>query len=344
MPASSVDVVRPAFDHMVQQLFRPFRLGQWIRLAFTGLLAGELGTSGGCSFQLPWRPSNRPDRFLAQGVAPMNLLWVVGIAALVVLSLVLLVALVYVSSRMRFVLFDSVIARECHIARFWRSRSGPAFRYFVFQLFLLAAVVGGIAFFASIAAIIAFGTGWFRNPRQYILPVILIAAVFLVFLAAFLIIAFAISVLTKDFVVPQMAVEEVTVTEGWNRLWSMLLAEKAGYAGYIGLKIVLTIAGVVAVGIAAFVLVLALLIPVGLVGVVAVVSARAVGIGWNVLTISVAILVGCIVVAALIFGVLLISVPSIVFFPAYSIYFLAARYPALNTVLYPPASPDGVSL
>jgi hypothetical protein len=37
----------------------------------------------------------------------------------------------------------------------------------------------------------------------------------------------------------------------------------------------------------------------------------------------------------------LISVPAIVFFPAYSIYFFAARYPALSAVLYPapPAPP-----
>jgi hypothetical protein len=46
----------------------------------------------------------------------------------------------------------------------------------------------------------------------------------------------------------------------------------------------------------------------------------------------------------------LISVPVTVFFPAYSIYFFAARYPALSAVLYPappapptPAIPPGSS-
>jgi hypothetical protein len=32
----------------------------------------------------------------------------------------------------------------------------------------------------------------------------------------------------------------------------------------------------------------------------------------------------------------LIAVPAIVFFPAYSIYFFAARYRPLSLVLYPP--------
>ena len=105
------------------------------------------------------------------------------------------------------------------------------------------------------------------------------------------------------------------------------------------MKIVLTIAVTIAEGIAALIVVLALLIPIGFVALVVVLGARAIGIAWNVFTISVAIVAGCIVLAAVIFGVLLISVPVIVFFPAYSIYFFATRYPALSTVLYPPAPP-----
>jgi hypothetical protein len=36
----------------------------------------------------------------------------------------------------------------------------------------------------------------------------------------------------------------------------------------------------------------------------------------------------------------LVSVPVIVFFPAYSIYFFAARYPALEAMLHPVAAPQ----
>jgi hypothetical protein len=339
MPASAVDVIRPAFDHTVRQLFKPFRLGQWVRLAITGLLAGELGTPGGCSAQIPWRPPNRSDQLLAQAVIPRGGLWFAAIVLLVLLALVLVIALIYISSRMRFVLFDSVVAKECNIRRYWAQRSGPAFRYFAFQLLLIMAITSGVAFFASIAAIIAFLTGWLRNPRQHVIPLILVGTVFFLFIAAFLIIAFLVAVLTKDFVVPQMALEDLTVAEGWRRLWFRLMSEKGGFAGYVGMKIVLTIAATIAEGIAALIVVLALLIPIGFVALIVVLGARAIGIAWNVFTISVAIVAGCIVLAAVIFGVLLISVPVIVFFPAYSIYFFATRYPALSTVLYPPAPP-----
>jgi hypothetical protein len=343
MPVSAVDVIRPAFDHTVRQLFKPFRLGQWVRLAFTGLLAGELGTSGGCSFQIPWRPPNRSDQFLGQVLIPRTGLWFVAIALLALLALVLVIALIYISSRMRFVLFDSVVAKECHIRRYWAQRGAPAFRYFAFQLLLVLAVAGGLAFFGSIAAIIAFGTGWLRNPRQHLVPLILMGIVIVFFVAAFLVVVFLVSVLTKDFVVPQMALEDLPVAEGWRRLWSRLMTEKGGYAGYVGMKIVLAIAATIGVGVATLIFVLALLIPVGIVAIIAVFSARAIGIAWNVFTITVAIVAGSVVLAAVIFGVLLISVPVVVFFPAYSIYFFAARYPSLSAVLYPPSLPPEIA-
>ena len=138
MPASAVDVIRPAFEHTVRQLFKPFRFGQWVRLAFTGLLAGELGSSGGCSFRFPWRPPSRSGQFLAQAVPRIGLLWFVAIAILVLLAIVLLIAFMYISSRMRFVLFDSVVAKECHIRRYWAQRGDPALRYFLFQLLIFS--------------------------------------------------------------------------------------------------------------------------------------------------------------------------------------------------------------
>jgi hypothetical protein len=49
----------------------------------------------------------------------------------------------------------------------------------------------------------------------------------------------------------------------------------------------------------------------------------------------VAVVVGSILLAGFLYLISLISVPLIVFFPAYSIYFFAARYPALSAVLYP---------
>jgi hypothetical protein len=133
---SAVDVIGPAFDRMKQQLFKPFRMSQWLRLAITGLLAGEMGAGGGCSFRSPFNPS-RPRRPLPPFVSGgRGLIVVLAIGLLIVLGIALGIALIYISSRMRFVLFDSVIAGQCRIRAFWSRRGEPALRYFVWQIVL----------------------------------------------------------------------------------------------------------------------------------------------------------------------------------------------------------------
>jgi hypothetical protein len=144
-------------------------------------------------------------------------------------------------------------------------------------------------------------------------------------------------VLTKDFVVPEMALENISAIEGWRRLLPMLKSEKGSYAGYIGMKIVMALGAAVVVGIVTLIVILILLIPVGGFGVIAVLAGKTAGLTWNLYTISLAVVVGCIVLAVILYVVSLISVPAIVFFPAYSIYFFASRYPALDALLRPPA-------
>src|SRR5437762_11960136 len=46
VPVSATDSITLAFEHTKRQLFKPFRFGQSVRLAFVGLLAGELGSGG----------------------------------------------------------------------------------------------------------------------------------------------------------------------------------------------------------------------------------------------------------------------------------------------------------
>jgi hypothetical protein len=133
-----------------------------------------------------------------------------------------------------------------------------------------------------------------------------------------------------------MALEGISAFEGWSRLWKMVQGEKGGYAGYAGMKLLLSIGAAFAVGIVAIILIVILLIPIGGLGAITMLSGAAAGLTWNVLTITLAVVAGCIFLLLLFYGVSLISVPAIVFFPAYSIYFFAGRYPLLGSLIYPP--------
>jgi hypothetical protein len=140
-------------------------------------------------------------------------------------------------------------------------------------------------------------------------------------------------VLTKDFVVPQMALENISPLEGWRRLLQMMDAEKARYAGYIGMKILLMVAALILMTIVTIIIVLVYLIPTGILALLAFLIGKGIGLTWNPLTVGFSLMSGIVALAFLLYLLLLLNVPPAVFFPAFSIYFLAARYPALDARL-----------
>lgn len=343
MPISAVDAISPAFEHARQQLTRPFRASQWAKLGLVGLLAGEMSSGGGgCnpgSFQMPTHPNNS-QRLLESALPTANpMLYASLIAVLIIAGLVLLVLFLYVNSVMRFVLFDSVVTRECRIWQSWSRRQGPGRRFFVWQILLALASIVCLTILVGIPAGFAFLVGWFKDPKEHMIPLILGGmALFFVFLF-FVVVQLVIHVMTKDFVVPQMAMEEISAIEGWRRLWPQVKREKGGYGGYIGMKIVMAIGAAIILGIVSAIVILLFAIPIGGLGAIAVIAGMTAGLTWNLYTITLAVVVGTIALFALLYVISLISVPAVVFFPAYSIYFFASRYPALDALIHPAPPP-----
>jgi hypothetical protein len=345
-PISAADAINPALQHAKQQLLEPLRFSQWWRLAFVGGLAGEMSSGGGCnsSFKLP--PMHHPsaeEHFLNAGLPPLlphnSAMLLALLPFLVVLGFALLVLFLYISSVMRFMLFDSIITRECHIRQGWARRKHHGLRLFLFQLVLMLLTFAAFFLLIGIPLACAWTLGWFKNPREYVVQLVLGGVCLLSLVLALAVLSAVVHVMTKDFVVPQMALEDISAVEGWRRLWSSLKAEKLGYLGYIGMKIVLAIGASLVLGIVAVLVLLVLLLPVGGLGVAAVLAAKTAGLTWNFQTIMLAAAAGSIVLAVFLFVMSLISVPATVFFPAYSIYFFAPRYSPLASLLWPQTSP-----
>jgi hypothetical protein len=348
LPISAPDAINPAFRHTQEQLFRPFRFGQWARLGLVGFLAGEMGSTGSCNynFNLPMNthyPQSQ-QTFLAPNwpaqLANHTALFTGMALAVIAIGFVLLVLFTYIGSVMRFILFDSIIARECRIRAGWARRKSPGLRLFWWQIVFMLASSAAILIVIGVPVACAWGAGWFAHAREHVLGLVLSGIGLFLVLFVLVVCLAVIQVMTKDFVVPQMALEDISAVEGWRRLWMLLKAEKGGYAGYIGMKLVLAIGAAVAVTILALIVVFAVLIPIGGVGIVAFLAGKAAGWTWNFYTIMAAVFLGCIALAIILFVLSLISVPVIVFFPAYSIYFFAQRYPPLASLLWPqPSAP-----
>jgi hypothetical protein len=160
---------------------------------------------------------------------------------------------------------------------------------------------------------------------------------FLPFLAVFFVFSLfmlLVAVLTKDFVVPVMAIDGVGVIEGWRRLLAMMKTDAANYAGYIGMKIVLAIGSGIIFSIVVGIVVVILMIPGAIVGVAAFLAVKGAGLAWNAVTLTLAVVVGTLLLGALLYVVAFVCAPVAIFFPAYAMYFLADRYPGLHAQLY----------
>jgi hypothetical protein len=348
LPISAVDCVQPALQHTREQVFTRFRFGQWSRLALVGILAAELHV-GGCGFgnlgsSWPHTPHKNQSDLLPSSSVPFNWpglnpahvsndiaqfigLIVVGIFAFLLLGFVFM----YINSVFRFILFDSVLRRQCSISEGWQKWRRAGGRFFLWQIVYLISTWLFLAVLVGVPLALALAAGWTTNLKEHIgrmiVGVILLVGLFLVFVLT----AAVVQVLAKDFLVPIMALDDLDFADGWHRLIAMIGREKGKFAIYLLLKLVLSIAAGILFSIIAIIPMLLVVVP----GVVAVLAGRAAGMGWNVTTISLTIILGSLLVFLLIYLVALVCVPATVFFPAYALYFLSSRYPALDALLHP---------
>jgi hypothetical protein len=345
---SAVDVIGSAFEHTRKQLSEPFQIKQWLRLAVLGLATGEISSGGGCSnfrglSQLPGHLPHRSDNFLDAGTGLSGLgLDPATIATLIIVAIIgfLIAGLVflYISSVSRFMLFESVLRRHCELGESWERWQGQGLRFFGWQLALAAVslAVAAMLFLPLLIPVLAV----LRSHRE---PDMALLLSFVPMISAFLLfglVILLIQVLTKDFVIPLMAVDDVGVMEGWGRFFGMMKGDPWAYAGYLGMKAILAIGAAIMFGILSGIAVVLTMIPVAIVGVVAVILVKGAGMGWNVFTVTALIVLGTVLLVALLYLVGVVCVPIAVFFPAYAMYFLAERYPALQLQLHPaPSSP-----
>ena len=346
MPLSAVDCIQPAIQHTRDQLFRPFRFGQWSRLALVGILAAELHASGcnfnAFNFNIPSQPRKGQifnaatpfPRYLDPShLDPARIAQFAGlIVAIVVLAIVAGFIFLYINSVFRFILFDSVLKKHCSIGEGWQRWHRAGRRYFLWQIVLMIAQGLCLGVLIGVPLAIAAALGWFRDASHHIGRSVLGVILLIGLLLLFLLIAAAVQLLAKDFLVPIMALEEVDFADGWSRLMALIRPEPGKYVVYLLLKIVLAIAAAIIFSIIALIPALFIVLP----AVVAAFAAHAAGVGWDVTTVSIAVIMGTLLLMVLIFAIALISVPATVFFPAFSIYFFASRYPLLDALLNPP--------
>lgn len=215
-----VEFVAPlgrSYGRMKTALFRPFDLGKWLVVGFSAWLAwlGQHGGSGGS-----WRTHQDLDGFRSQARRTMDRitdmlsepLWF-GIAVVVIVLLVVLgLAILWVSSRGKFVFLHNVVHDAREIVEPWKQTAALGNSLFLWRLlFGLVGLAVAIPFVAGLwfNAVVPFLDG--GTPR--LVPTLGIA---LGWACVGIVFAFIVHYL-ENFVVPIMYRDGIRAMPAWGR-------------------------------------------------------------------------------------------------------------------------------
>jgi hypothetical protein len=339
---SAIDAVAPAIERTKAMLFRPFDFKTWMIMGVIGWLGGE-GMGGGFNFSFPMGghpPGKRaPVPPSAPGPHFPTALLVLVIAVVVLVVSAIAVAFIYLFSRFRFVLFDSVLSAHAGIDKGWRSYREQAHRYFWFWVAAGVVMLLTFALALGVPVLLAFKRGVFEKSPPPLDE--LFALIGIVFLAAVTIgvVFYVFSSLARDFIVPLMALDDLRIGRAWAALKDMLKTEPGSFAGYLGLKLLMSFVASIALAIPVILLFFFLVIG----GVIVAIFARTV-----VHAPSSGLIVAAVVLGGLFFMLFLfvllglalfLSAPIAVFFTSYALYFFGGRYPRLGDLLWPTPLP-----
>ena len=341
---SAIDAASPAFERMRAMLFRPFRIKTWIKIGFIGWLAGVTASSGG-NFNYrggQWPGGHEMDDVwrkihdAIQSIHIREFIWIIVILATIGLAIGIL--FVYLFSRFRFILFDTVMSGNADIGRGWHRYRDQAHRFFAFWLLYTLAVWAVFGAIIGIPLWHAYKAGVFHRDASISTIFAVFGPIFLGVLLAGIVVAI-IGTFARDFLVPLMALDNLGVDEAWSALLRMIGREPLAWAGYLGMKVVFSIGAAIIFGIALVFIALILAIPAVILVLVGVLIAKSAGPAGIAIGIFLLVLFVLAMIVLWFLIVIFCSAPVVVFFQAYPLYFFGGRYAKLGELLWPSPPP-----
>ena len=342
---SAADAISPAVQRTKEFLFRPFSWGTFLKLGLVALLTEGQGSNfrsstpkGGGGGDSSWGPgpmihslSDIPPLRIAEGVAAILLVFVI------------MAAIFYLVTRLRFAFFHCLVHNTKEIGPGWRLYKEQASRFFWLNIAV------GICFLLLLGLIaIPFAAGFWRvfqdmqasgHPNIGMILALLLPLLPIIFLL--IVTAIALDIIMRDWMLPHYALEDASAGEAWSSVWARIMAEKGQFFVYALLRLILPI-------IASIAIFMILLIP-GLVlaGAVAGVelgihSAFANSTGSaSVAGILLQVFFGVVAFGFALLASICLGGPLSTGIREYAIVFYGGRYQVLGDLLYPPALHQG---
>lgn len=228
---SLTDALAQGWNWMVRMLFRPFDIGKWFVVGFAAWLAG-LASGGNSNFGVNWDlGDNGADigEVLSDGwdrlMSHEAMAGMIFAAVLTLIAVILIV--LWVSSRAKFIFLDDVLANRAEIAEPWarfRSAGNSLFKFRLIAGLLCVPLALGLV---GLCAWLAFRpNGWVHLEGAAQVAGIVCTAVF----AFGVIVTLLYVVFFLDaFVVPLMHRYNLGVLAAWRRFGTLFGAHKGWF-------------------------------------------------------------------------------------------------------------------
>jgi hypothetical protein len=222
-----------AFELTKKILFQPFDPMKWLVIGFAAWLATFFTGSGSRGYNHDWTTrwkSELTEGSFSSGQTPAWLIPAVIVGAIFGLGLLLLV--LWLNARARFIFTDCIVRNRGAIAEPWREYRQEGNRYFVFQvaISLISIVVfGGI------------GLLWFMSTYMghNILPIVVLFPFGLISLLIMIPV-----ILVIRFAVPVMYRQRCDVLSACKQVWNLIVANPGVFILFVLFYAVLYIAAV----------------------------------------------------------------------------------------------------
>jgi hypothetical protein len=331
-PLSASEAISPAIERTKAVLFQPFRLGRSWKLAATAYLS-VMG--------LLFIPSPLAALFSPARGGPFGAFSYLFAAGIGITFSAVMFLFFYIGSRLQFVIFAIVLEKSEMVAPLWGRYGARNWRWLGLKLIfsLVACIVFAIPivyFFRSFLATLPVQPGQPPLPQMVgsilLLYVIICVPFFILML---------LSSLLSDFVLPPIALEDATLSDALGRFFQLVKTEPLPMLGFILFKVLLAIAGMVAVEIVIIIAEIVGAIPLGLLAFLGWYLLRSAGPVGHVLMIAGAVTLALVLLAFIFYVAILVMGCLHTFFQAYALYFLGGRYPLLGNLLESsPSVPD----
>ncbi|MEO5717892.1 MAG: hypothetical protein ABIR29_04900 [Chthoniobacterales bacterium] len=222
-----------AFEITKKILFQPFDFSKWFVIGFAAWLATMFSGSGfnyrrGYGGDWNWK-GHTSGTISLEGMPAWAIPAIIG-GSVIVLAIVLL--LLWLNSRGRFMFTDCIVRNRGAIAEPWREYRPEGNRYFVLQIII---TICSLVVFGGLALVFVLGQHWKHTILP--LPIIILLGV------TFLLVALVIGLIMK-FVVPVMYRERCPAMGAFRAVWQLIVAHPGVFILFGLLYILLYIAAV----------------------------------------------------------------------------------------------------